>query len=167
MQKLLICCAISTGLLISGCGTVKEWGSTVAGAVPNMLDRTPLMHRPDVQQGNIVTQEMVDQLRPGMARRQVKYIMGTPILVDVFHQDRWEYIYSMTEGRGPRTQKQISLHFADDKLISIEGDYRPQPPGAAAPPPKEIIVTVPDYEPEEKGFFTKTLERIGLTAGDD
>jgi len=166
MQKLLICCAISASFLISGCGTVKEWGSAVGDAVPDMLDHVPLMHRPDIQQGNIVTQEMVNQLRPGMARRQVKYIMGTPILVDVFHQDRWDYVYSMKEGSDPRTQERISLHFSDNKLTRIEGDYRPQPASAEQAAPKESVVSVPDYEQDEKGFFTKTLEKIGFS-GDD
>jgi len=172
MQKLLIYCAISASLLITGCGTVKEWGHTVGDAmpsmpampsIPGMPDRIPLMHHQNIQQGNIVSQELIDQLRPGMARRQVKYIMGTPILVDVFHQDRWDYVYSMKEGNNPRSQKRISLFFSDDKLIRIEGDFRPQPINLDQTPPKEIIFTVPDYEQKNKGFFTRTLEKIGLS----
>ena len=48
-------------------------------------------YRPDVQQGNVVTKDMVDQLRPGMTRDQVRFLLGTPMLTDVFHQDRWDY----------------------------------------------------------------------------
>jgi len=170
MQKLLICCAISASLLISGCGTVdtvKGWGKAVGDAIPNTLGGVPLMYHQDIQQGNIVTQAMINKLHPGMARRQVKYIMGTPILVDVFHQDRWDYFYSMKKGSEARTQKRISLYFENDKLTRIEGDFRPTPTTDALENKKETVVKVPDYEAAEKGFFTRTLERAGLAAEDD
>jgi len=170
MQKLLICCAISASIIISGCGTVdtvKGWGQAVGNAVPNVLDGVPLMHRQDVQQGNIVTQEMINKLHPGMARRQVKYIMGTPILIDVFHQDRWDYYFSMKKGGEAPVQERISLYFKDNKLARIEGDFRPMPTTDTLEAGKEIIVRVPDYASSEKGFFTRTLERVGLAGDDD
>ena len=170
MQKHLICCAISASLLISGCGTVdrvKGWGKAVGDSVPNVLSGVPLMHRQDIQQGNIITQEMVNKLHPGMARRQVSYIMGTPILVDVFHQDRWDYYFSLKKGDEASDQKQISLYFENDKLTRIEGDFRPTPAADPLKNKKEIIVRVPDYESGEKGFFTRTLEKIGLVGEDD
>jgi len=125
------------------------------------------MYHQDIQQGNIVTQEMINKLRPGMARRQVNYIMGTPILVDVFHQDRWDYLYSMKKGSEARTQKHLSLYFVDDKLTRIEGDFRPTPTTDALEDKKETVVKVPDYESTEKGFFTRTLEKAGLVAAED
>lgn len=162
MQKLLICWAIGASLFLPGCETMKGWGESVGKAVPNMLDKAPLMHHADIQQGNIVTQDMINQLRPGMARRQVRYVMGTPILVDVFHQDRWDYIYSMEPGSESRSQERISLFFTDDKLLRIEGDFRPQPAGDPLEKKGETVVTVPDYEEEERGYITQALEKLGI-----
>jgi len=56
------------------------------------------VHKLDIQQGNVVTQEMVDKLRPGMTRAQVRYVLGTPLVTDSFHQDRWDYFYSYKKG---------------------------------------------------------------------
>jgi len=170
MQKLLICCAISASILTTGCGTVdtvKGWGSAIGNAVPSLLDGTPLMYRQEIQQGNIVTQEMINKLHPGMARRQVKYIMGTPILVDVFHQDRWDYFYSVKKGSRNLIQERVSLYFKDDKLTKIEGDFRPTPASNTLETEKEIVVQVPDYEVDEPGFFSRTLENMGLVASED
>ena len=56
--------------------------------------RIPFVYRIDIYQGNIFSQEMVDQLKPGMTKRQVAFIMGTPLVEDAFHSDRWDYVYS-------------------------------------------------------------------------
>ncbi len=136
-------------------------------SIPDVLGGTSLMHRQDIQQGNIVTQEMIDKLHPGMSRRQVRYIMGTPILVDLFHQDRWDYFYSMQKGGEATTQERVSLYFKDDKLTRIEGDFRPSPATDVLENKKETLVKVPDYERQEKGFFTRTLEKMGLIGNDD
>jgi outer membrane protein assembly factor BamE len=57
-------------------------------------------YRIDIRQGNYITQEMVAQLKPGMSRDQVRFILGTPLVADIFHADRWDYIYSFKPGRG-------------------------------------------------------------------
>lgn len=84
------------------------------------------VYRIDIPQGNVVTQEMVDQLKPGMTKRQVRFVMGTPLVLDTFEPDRWDYIRSM-EGRmqRERTQQRISLYFEGDKLVRMEGDMAP------------------------------------------
>ncbi|MCK4842815.1 MAG: outer membrane protein assembly factor BamE [Methylococcales bacterium] len=79
----------------------------------------------DIHQGNVITQEMIDQLRPKMSKRQVSYIMGSSMLVDVFHQKRWDYIYSEQPGGEPRKQKKLTLFFDGDELTGIQGDFRP------------------------------------------
>ena len=79
----------------------------------------PGVYTLDIQQGNIIDQEMVDQLRPNMSKRQVLYIMGTPMLVDVFDKQRWDYIYSNQPGGDDRVQKRITLFFNGDKLAVI------------------------------------------------
>lgn len=80
------------------------------------------LYQIDVQQGNVVTQTMLDQLAVGMPKQKVKFILGSPLIVDVFHQNRWDYIYSMQLGKAQREQRRISLFFAEDKLAQIGGD---------------------------------------------
>ena len=79
-------------------------------------------YRIDVRQGNYVTQEMLSQLSPGMTQEQVRFIMGSPLLVDAFHADRWDYYYRFTEGYKPPQERRITLFFKDGKLARLEGD---------------------------------------------
>ncbi|MGV8917724.1 MAG: outer membrane protein assembly factor BamE [Pseudomonas sp.] len=86
----------------------------------------PGVYKIDIQQGNVVTQDMIDQLRPGMTRRQVRFIMGNPLLTDTFHTNRWDYLYSMQPGGGERQQERMTLIFSDnDQLVSLNGDFMP------------------------------------------
>lgn len=79
----------------------------------------------DIHQGNIVTQEMVDQLKPGMTQRQVAFILGTPLLTDPFHDDRWDYIYSNQPGGGERVQRNLTVVFEQGELVGMQGDFKP------------------------------------------
>ena len=85
----------------------------------------PGVYKISIPQGNIITQDMVDQLRPGMSKRQVIFVMGTPLVRDPFFQDRWDYVYSFQPGGGQRGQERISVFFTDDQLVSFEGDFVP------------------------------------------
>ena len=85
----------------------------------------PGVYKISIPQGNIITQDMVDQLQPGMSKRQVIFVMGTPLVRDPFFQDRWDYIYSFQPGGGQRGQERISVFFVDDQLVSFEGDFVP------------------------------------------
>ena len=85
----------------------------------------PGVYKIGIPQGNIITQEMVDQLRPGMTKRQVIFVMGTPLVRDPFNQDRWDYIYSFQPGGGERGQESISVFFEDDALMRFAGDFTP------------------------------------------
>lgn len=117
--------------------------------------KAPLVYRIDIQQGNVVDQSMVNKLRRGMDKNQVKFIMGTPLLVDPFHSNRWEYLYSMEPGRGEREQRHITLHFKDDKLDNITGDIIVSTnPTEEDPLDKDRVVVVP-IEDHEEGFFSK------------
>ncbi len=82
-------------------------------------------HRIDIQQGNILQQESINKLEPGMRKDQVQFIMGTPMLADMFHVNRWDYVYTMAYGHEDMEQARISLFFEDDELINIVGDMRP------------------------------------------
>jgi outer membrane protein assembly factor BamE len=88
----------------------------------------PGVYKIGIPQGNIITQEMVDQLRPGMTKRQVIFVMGTPLVRDPFHQNRWDYIYSYQPGGGERGQERVSVFFQDDLLVRFTGDFTPTQP---------------------------------------
>jgi outer membrane protein assembly factor BamE len=89
-------------------------------------------HKMDIQQGNYVTQDMVDKLKPGMSKSQVRFALGTPLVVDLFHNDRWDYIYVLQKQGRITEQRRIVVLFSDDKLVRIEGDVVPAQ--AASPP---------------------------------
>jgi outer membrane protein assembly factor BamE len=88
--------------------------------------RFPGVYRIDVEQGNIVTQELVDQLKPGMSRRQVRFILGTPLLEDTFNQNRWDYPYVKRNGVDVLSQSHLTVVFEEDSLVEIRGDYLPE-----------------------------------------
>ncbi len=86
----------------------------------------PGVYKVDVQQGNVITQDMVDQLRPGMTTQQVRFIMGTPLVSDTFNPTRWDYLYSMEPGRQQRRQERLTLMFDEEgRLTGLQGDYMP------------------------------------------
>ena len=87
--------------------------------------RIPGVYRIDIQQGNVVDQTMVDQLEIGMERRKVRFILGTPLLVDSFNPDRWDYVYVLRPGSGPEVSQRLSVYFVDDKLTRIDDRLDP------------------------------------------
>ena len=94
-------------------------------------------HQIDIQQGNYVTQEMVAKLKPGMSRSQVRFALGTPLVVDPFHADRWDYVYVLQKEGRRVEQRHIVVIFKDDKLQRIEGDVKPARSAAEPPVQKE------------------------------
>lgn len=85
----------------------------------------PGVYKINVEQGNIVTQEMADQLKPGMSRRQVRFILGTPLVEDTFNQDRWDYPYVKRNGINVLSESSLTVLFDGDTLLSVTGDYLP------------------------------------------
>lgn len=79
-------------------------------------------HRIDVQQGNALDQESVAKLKPGLTRSQVRFLLGTPLLVDPFHPNRWDYVYTFHKAGKLTEQKRITLYFDNDILQRMEGD---------------------------------------------
>ncbi len=106
-SKLMLFLLVPTLVLVSSCQIVK-------------------MHRPVLQQGNLITQTMVDELKPGMTKEQVEFVLGRPVHLNTFNVDRWDYIYTMEDREGNHTRKHLSVVFKDDKLTEIGGDYKPQ-----------------------------------------
>lgn len=85
----------------------------------------------DIQQGNVVTQEMVAKLEPGMTRSQVRFALGTPLIIDPFRQDRWDYVYLLARRGEVTERRRIVVVFKDEKLVAIEGDVTPRWKGRA------------------------------------
>ena len=91
--------------------------------MPTLPGLTP--YKVDIQQGNYVTQDMVDKLKPGMSKSQVRFALGTPLVTDPFHNDRWDYVYVMQKSGRVAEQRRIVVVFSEDKLLRIDGDVKP------------------------------------------
>ncbi len=132
-------------------------------------------YRIDVQQGNVLTQEMVSQLRPGLTKDQVRFILGTPVLMDIFHGSRWDYVYWLKKGStGTVEQRRLSTLFdGEGKLVRVTGDVT-----AAQAGDRVFLVESRNREmdlgtlnvdavtsapqTEGKGFFGRIMETLGL-----
>ena len=102
----------------------------------------------DIRQGNYVSQEMVAQLKPGQTRDQVRFILGSPLIADMFHADRWDYVYRFKPGnKGEIQDRRFTVFFVDNKLARVAGDVIPHDgsPDAEAPKPaaREIVIENP------------------------
>lgn len=113
----------STKLFLTGLTLAGLAGLSACSSIPR--PHIPGVYKIDIQQGNIITQDMVDQLRPGMTESQVKFIMGTPLIMDTFHANRWDYLYSIQPGGGKRYQERLTLLFDNNMLVSLSGDFLP------------------------------------------
>jgi len=83
-------------------------------------------HRMEIQQGNYVTQEMIAKLQPGMTRDQVRFVLGTPLVADAFHEGRWDYMFRRQRANSKEIeQRRIVIFFDDGRLSRIEGDVTP------------------------------------------
>ena len=96
-------------LLLAGCGS---WGF-------------PGVYRISVEQGNIVTGAIVGQLKPGMTRRQVRYILGTPLVEDSFNRDRWDYVYMLRNGNNILREERLTVYFQGDTLARFTSSVNP------------------------------------------
>ena len=108
-QILLFFIVLLGALTVSGCASV-----------------TPTFYKLDVRQGNYLDSELIGRLQVGMSKRQVQFLLGTPLIADPFHQTRWDYLYSFRPEGGDETEKyHVSLYFEGDTLARITGDYPP------------------------------------------
>lgn len=159
----MILSRITTAVLVVGV-------LSACSSVPRLVTE----YKIDVQQGNVLTQEMVSQLRPGLSKDQVRFILGTPMLTDMFHADRWDYVYRLQKGSSGdvETRKFSTFFDADGKLLRVAGDVvAAKGEDAAAPESRarEIDLgslpadgSAPLPPIEEKGFFGKALEKVGF-----
>ncbi|PPD33571.1 MAG: outer membrane assembly protein BamE [Methylomonas sp.] len=148
MKRAVFLLAVAAPVALTGCETI--------------LTNLPGVYTIDIEQGNMIDQAMVDQLRPNMSKRQVLYIMGSPMLTDTFHEQRWDYLYSDQPGGEARMQKRISLYFNGDNLAGVQGDFRP----SQLPVIKESTETTIDI-PKRDMDRTMWEKITGLFGGDD
>ena len=114
-MKHLMSSVISIALL-GGCGLSNF-------KFPNL--KIPRVYKIPVQQGNVITQEMVNRLKPGMTRNQVSFVMGDTVLQDPFERNRWVYLYTLEVPDFFEQQLKMILDFEDDLLTTISGDLAP------------------------------------------
>ncbi len=107
MNRILLTLILT--LLVSACSTL----------------RFPGVHRITIQQGNVITQKMIDQLRPGMTKSQVKFVLGNPVVDDSFDRQRWDYVYTIQLGGAPVFQKTLAIYFVGETLSHFEGHFVP------------------------------------------
>lgn len=105
--------------------------SAGCGRVPTLPGVKP--YKMEIQQGNYISQEMVSQLKPGMSREQVRFALGTPLVTDIFHADRWDYLYFREIPGKPREQRRLSVFFEGGKLSRVTGDVTPATGADPAP----------------------------------
>ena len=134
-------------------------------ALTSGCTRINFPYRIDVEQGNVLTQDVVDQLQPGMSRDQVAFLLGTPLITDDFRPERWDYYYSLVTGQGFQLRRHMVLFFHGDTLVRLEGDLRPGGGDEAIADEREASAeeqTVdPTIEPPttvEEGYINEEIE---------
>jgi outer membrane protein assembly factor BamE len=152
MRSVFFCTVLLSSFLLASCSYI--------------LNNLPGVYTIPIQQGNIVDQSMIDQLRPNMTERQVLYILGSPMLVDTFHQKRWDYLYSNQPSGEDRQQKKVSVLFNQDGLVSgVQGDFKPSATSVVKPS-EETTVDVPKRD-IEKTMWQKIKGLFGFDDIDD
>ncbi len=117
--------------LLAACSSLPSMPSMPS--MPNVSGwLTP--YKIDVRQGNYVSQDMVSQLKPGMSKDQVRYALGSPLITDMFHADRWDYVYRLQSGNGKVEERKLTIYFDQGKLIRLAGDVVPAKADSAAQP---------------------------------
>ena len=144
MRKLLILISVIVSLFLAACSNDP------------VVSKLPFVYKLDIQQGNVITQNQVDQLRTGMSRRQVQFVIGAPMITDPFHANRWDYFYSLQPGSGRKesAKEQLTLIFLEDNLSEIRSSLSADKE-ANQTQDEQITVDVPYQEPETIGVLTR------------
>ena len=119
-------------------------------------------YQPDIQQGNILNNSNLKQIRYGMSKQEVLYILGTPMVIDPFNESRWDYFYSNTNQRKKETSKRlITARFDGDRLIALDGDVELANVQTLEPSTEDLqhggtVITEPTHK--QKGLFTRLFD---------
>jgi outer membrane protein assembly factor BamE len=146
---------------LAGCAADSKPGSLhAAPGLPALA-----VYRADVLQGNVITPDLLAALQPGMSRERVRAVLGTPMLEDPFHPERWDYLYSERHAYQVREQRHVTLYFDGDRLDYIAGDVVPTP-GARyhqlLAANTRTTINVPPAPPPAKGLLERIGRRVGL-----
>lgn len=141
MRKILL--IVTAALLLGGCS----------------LDRLPGVYRIDVQQGNVVTPAMLEALRPGMTREQVRFVMGTPMVNNTFQQARWDYFFRLQPGRGEPVSYHITLVFDGDLLQRVDGELPPEIAGLSDISGTRTVAVTGDL-PDSRGMLDRAWDAM-------
>jgi outer membrane protein assembly factor BamE len=114
MVRALACVVLAAA---GGCASFRD-------AMPNLTSLA--IYKIDINQGNYLSQDMVDKLKVGMTKQQVKLVLGTPLVTSAFRDNRWDYVYEFARQGKVREHRQFTTYFAEDKLARWEGDEMPQ-----------------------------------------
>lgn len=82
------------------------------------------IYRIDIPQGNYLEQQSIDKLRVQMTREQVRYILGSPVAVNPFNDDKWHYVYMLDKSKSQTHRSELVIHFEDDKVVNMTGDFK-------------------------------------------
>ena len=115
------------------------------------------VYKIDINQGNYLSQDMVDKLKVGMTRPQVRTTLGTPLVTSAFRDDRWDYVYEYARQGKVRENRKFTVYFADDKLARWEGDEMP-PSVVELNRAASDKALKPEPSAEDKGFFGRILD---------
>jgi len=185
LMKTASCRVTARAILLATAAVLPACKSVDVPKVPGV---TP--YRMVIQQGNFISQEMVSQLKPGMTKEQVRFVLGTPLVTDIFHADRWDYVFFREMADGKREQRNLSVVFEKDKLARVLGDLLPaegavrssgfetqvkpdtrakpaakpeaKPVADAVKPAAEADQDKPAEEKKEPGFLDRLRQKIGL-----
>ena len=140
-MRLILLLLMTFGL--SSCNWAPSWG----------------VYKIEVNQGNYVTKDMVEKLKTGQSKGQVRLVLGTPLVTSVFHADRWDYVYQLHKQGSLIEHRKFAVFFANDKLTRWEGDE--QPPSPVYRPSGEDGLKTSAPVQEEKGFWSRFWEKLG------
>ena len=102
-----------------------------------------------------------------MSRREVQFLLGSPMLDDLFHESRWDYPYTQGEGSKVSTMKRLTLHFKGDTLARIEGDYAPDEVSERQVLTENEVFEVPDWVDPGRSIFQRAASAVGLKTEDE
>ena len=153
--------ALLATALFAGCSSPRV---PSLAALPGPTD-LPFIHKIDIQQGNVITQDMVGQLRRGMDKKKILFIMGTPIIKDTFNAHRWDYIYTFMPGGGAIERRSVSLVFVNDQLDHVTGDIVAASGELIIDTHQDMTVEVPLYF--RKNLLTRIKNKIPFTGEEE
>lgn len=127
-KKCLLMGTLAASLTLSGCAQMEsQWNAFNEWFQPTEAISSVIKpYRPDTHQGNLVTKEMVDQLHLGMTQLQVQFLLGVPLLRDMFHQNRWDYLYYVNPRFGDPESRRLTIYFDEEGRL-VRYEFTPMP----------------------------------------